>query len=171
MFKYKEEIKLEKKNMIIASLVVVIMVMAVLSLLTPEPAEESPIAKPGQGTIVEGEIPNMSNEEIKQYLKQKQDATMFTIQVNSESYIEKGSTKLELAVANPEKNSLDAYIEIVDDDEVLFTSPIMNPNQYLETAELSRTIEEDKSIIVRYNVVYEGNIVGVVEAEINVKVK
>jgi hypothetical protein len=166
--------KKTKRNIVIGIAVgVIVLLFLLLRSGSTDPVNpidrETPIPRPGVGVVLDGDLPNMSDEQIREHLKQKQDASLFTVAVNAEATLEKGSKILNLMVANPEKNSINCYFEIVDKEEVIYTSPIMKPKQYIQTAKLSKVLLEDtKKLIVRYNVVYQDNIIGVVEAEIQV---
>ncbi|MEF3302513.1 hypothetical protein [Paenibacillus sp. GYB003] len=129
--------------------------------------KKKPVPLPGGGEVLDGDLPHMSDEAIRDYLIQKQDASMFTVTVNSEASIQKGSKTLQLMVANPKRNSLECYVEVIHDGETLYTSPLMKPKQYIQKAELSKPLEGGKNkLIVRYNIVHQGEIVGVQETEI-----
>src|SRR5690606_23949920 len=119
----------KKWNIAIGVLVLVIILLLLIQnfLSVPEGSNQKtdPIARPGIGEVMEGDLPNMSDEQLREYLKNKQDASLFTVAVNAEATFEKGSTILNLMVANVEKNIVDCYFEILDKDEVIYTSPIM----------------------------------------------
>lgn len=152
---------------------VVIVVALILFLIRScghdsDPDDKSnPRPLPGGGEVLDGDLPSMSDDAIRAYLKEKQDASMFTVTVNSEATLRKGSKTLQLLVANPERNSLECYVEVVHDGETLYTSPLMKPKQYIQKAELSKPLVGDKNkLIVRYTIVHQGEIVGVQETEI-----
>ncbi|BFH67334.1 hypothetical protein J27TS7_15890 [Paenibacillus dendritiformis] len=164
-----------KKKTRISLIVGVVVLIAILLMIIRScssdpvaPVERNdPIARPGVGEVLDGDLPNMSDEQIREYLKKKQDASLFTTAVNAEATFETGSNVLNLMVANPEKNSVDCYFEIVDAGEVIYTSPLLKPKQYIQSAELSKVLSEDvNKLIVRYNEVYQDNIIGVVEVAI-----
>lgn len=164
-----------KKKMRISLIVGVVVLIAILLMIIRScssdpvaPVERNdPIARPGIGEVLDGDLPNMSDEQIRAYLKKVQDASSFTTHVDSAGTIESGSRTLNLLVLNPEDNSIDCYIEILYEGEVIYTSPILKPKQFLKTIELSRELPEGATkLILRYNGIFEGRIVNATEVDI-----
>ena len=167
----------EKRKRRILFWIFVAIILALLFILlnrSSDPANPVEDAKPrpGIGQVIDGDLPNMTDEQIKDALKKNQDASMFTLAVDSQSTYEKGSKILYLMVGNSDKNSLDCFFEIIDNGEVIYTSPQMKPKQYIKTAELSRELTEGTNkLIVRYYVSYQDTIIGNPEAKVYVVTK
>lgn len=132
-----------------------------------QPSKQPELPRPGVGVVQDGDLPSMSKNGIEDYLKKKQDASRFTMKAVSEATIKQGSKTLNLLVSNPEVNSIDCYVEILYKNEVIYTSPIMKPKQFIKTAELNKELPLGKNtVIVRYYGVYQGNIISVSEVQI-----
>jgi hypothetical protein len=160
-----QKIKKRRKSIIFILLMAIALFgLFVTTLVDPNNDKHIP-----SGSVIYGDLPSMSKQEILDMLKKKQDASKFTIQVNSEATFKSGSSTLSLLAANPAVNSVDCYLEILNGDQLLYTSPYLKPRQYIKTAKLSVTPKNKEKLIVRYNLVFNGQNVGVVEAEINVR--
>jgi hypothetical protein len=161
--------KSKKRKWFVVAIILLLLLLLCWWKLIPDKKVEDvkPVERPGIVEVLDGDLPTMSDEAIKEYLKKKQDASMFTIQVNSEASFKEGSKTLSLLVANPEKNTADCFVELLYNGEVILTTPTLKPKQFIQTAELSKALPSgNNKVIVRYNVVYKGSTIGVVEAEI-----
>lgn len=105
-------------------------------------------------TVSEGNIPNLSDEDLKAAIKQKQDESAFTVQVVSSGEIKAGSKDLYLSVANPETNKQDCRVRFFLDGEKIYTSPVMPPKSYITHETLSKTLERGNyDINVQYSII------------------
>ncbi|WP_218032399.1 hypothetical protein [Paenibacillus humicus] len=170
----QDQSKSKKKTRISLIIGVVILIAILLMIFRScssdpiAPADRNdPVARPGVGEVLDGELPNMSDEQIREYLKKIQDASRFKTQVSSAGTIKSGSRTLNLLVQNHEDNSIDCYIEVFYEGEVIYTSPILKPKQFIKTIELSRELPEGATkLILRYNGIFEDRIVNATDVDI-----
>lgn len=96
------------------------------------------------GEIGHGIMPGMSPEEIQQYLNEKADKSKFTINVNSYLEFDDAKSEAYLRLING-KNSAYAIkftIRLEDSNKVIYKSPLVKPEQYIEYIKLSKKLKK-----------------------------
>ena len=96
------------------------------------------------GEIGHGIMPGMSPEEIQQYLNEKADKSKFTINVNSYLEFDDAKSEAYLRLING-KNSAYAIkftIRLEDSNKVIYKSPLVKPEQYIEYIKLSKKLKQ-----------------------------
>lgn len=121
-------------------------------------------------TVSTGDMPQLSEDEIKELLRKKQSESVFTVQASSQGTIKPDSRTLFLTVANPRNNKHDCRFQIVlaETQETIYTSPILKPQSYIEAENLSAELEAgEHKAIVRYNVLdKDGGVCGLTDVEV-----
>lgn len=120
--------------------------------------------------VMQGDIPEMTPEERQALMQKQTDDSAFTVQAVSRGNISKGSTQLQLTVANPQNNVRDCRFDLLIDGETVYTSPVLQPHTYVHTMELDRTLDPGAyTAIVRYSILSDsGEVTGVTEVEVTV---
>lgn len=134
---------------------------------SPAPPTGNMIADMG---VMEGDIPELTEEERQTLMQKQTDDSVFTVQAVSMGTIPKDSKRLQLTVANAQNNVRDCRFDLLIDGETLYTSPVLQPHTYIQTMELSRTLDPGEyTAIVRYSILSDsGEVTGVTEVEVTV---
>lgn len=96
------------------------------------------------GEIGHGIMPGMTPEEIQKYLNEKADKSKFTINVNSHLEFDDANSEAYLRLING-KNSAYAIkftIRLEDSNKVIYKSPLIKPEQYIEYIKLSKKLNK-----------------------------
>lgn len=117
--------------------------------------------------VLNGSIPSLSREELLNQLQKKQDASMFTVQVVSGGTIETNGKTLKLTVANPGSNQYSCIVDILYKNEILYTSPILPPQSYIEQEKLNNPLPNgEHKLTVRYHVLDGDEEIGITDVEV-----
>ncbi|MDL2237500.1 hypothetical protein LJC56_06690 [Christensenellaceae bacterium OttesenSCG-928-K19] len=97
---------------------------------------------PGAGTAEEGNLPGMTEDEIKAQMQREVDETMFSFKVNAQPVFEDGSGEGTLRIENPSHNVYPFVVEIFLDEtgEKVYDSGGVLPNHHIETAKLTTAL-------------------------------
>lgn len=121
-------------------------------------------------TVSTGDLPQLSEDEIKELLRKKQKDSFFTVQASSQGTIQPGSRTLFLSVANPRNNKYDCRFQIIlaETQKSIYTSPILSPRSYIENECLTAALEAgEHKAIVRYSVLdKDGGVCGLTDVEV-----
>jgi hypothetical protein len=103
--------------------------------------------------IKKGNLPSMTNEDIEKAKKNKQDASSFSVQVDSTGTMAKNSNILKLGIGNPLNNIDHCTVDILENNQMLFSSKDMEPQTYMTEMKLNKSLSVGThQIVVRYNV-------------------
>ena len=104
--------------------------------------------------IVDGSLDDEVNEEEN---NEKVDATQFAYKISSYIYFKNDYSSGLARIENPSKNIYNMVVEIyINDGETLvYTSPKIKPNQYIEKITLSETLEKGKYEAIAYFIAYD----------------
>lgn len=120
--------------------------------------------------VIQGDIPELTDTELDALMQSQTDDSMFTVQAVSTGSIQAGSTQLQLTVANPQNNTHACRFDLLIDGENLYTSPTLQPQTYIQSMDLNRTLDPGEyTAIVRYSILSDsGDVTGVTEVEVKV---
>jgi len=98
---------------------------------------------PGSGSAVDGHLPGMTPEEIMEQMQKIADASHFSFKINSRPVLADGNAPANFRIENPSYNVYPMVVQIIlnETEEVLFDSGGIMPNQYIESAKLTKTLE------------------------------
>lgn len=101
--------------------------------------------------VKEGTFPT-DDEQLLEFLKEKQDASKFTTNILPEAVYSSRYNILHVKIANPEKNAINCFIKVEVNDECYYTSGLIKPNQYIDNIKLDKPLPEGTdAIYVSYN--------------------
>lgn len=95
------------------------------------------------GQVFDGMLPTDNPDEILVLLQEKVDENQFAFRINANPIFNAACTKGNLRVENPARNIYCMQIELILDEtgEILYDSPLLKPNQYIEHVGLSRQLD------------------------------
>lgn len=96
------------------------------------------------GAVVkEGIIPGYTKEQIEQILQRKADESTFSFEINSRPVFKNGKSEGNIRIANPpfSKYPIEFIITLDSNNQVIFTSPKLKPNNYIEKAKLDKELK------------------------------
>lgn len=96
------------------------------------------------GAVVkEGIIPGYTKEQIEQILQRKADESTFSFEINSRPVFKNGKSEGNIRIANPpfSKYPIEFIITLDSTKEVIFISPKLKPNNYIEKAKLDKELK------------------------------
>lgn len=102
------------------------------------------------GTVFTGIIKDTDPEEVRRMLQEKVDASQFAFKINAQPMLvrvesEEGKTVLDgnFRIQNPPGNQYDMVVEIYldGDEELVYKSPRLKPNQYIENDKVKSDLE------------------------------
>ena len=134
---------------------------------SPAPPTGNMIADTG---VMEGDIPDLTDEERLELMQRQTDDAVFTVQALSAGSLEAGSRYLDLTVANPQNNTHACRFDLLINGETLYTSPVLQPHTYIQAMELSRALEPGAyTAVVRYSILSDsGEVTGNTEVEVKI---
>lgn len=96
------------------------------------------------GVVQEGSLPFDDPDKVKELLQQQVDESMLAIKINSTPYFESASVEGLLGIENPKNNKYDFQVEILLDatSEVIYTSPLVKPGQYILHGKLDKILDK-----------------------------
>lgn len=97
----------------------------------------------GDTAVQDGQAPYKSEEEMQEELNNKVEEGMLDISVASKITFENGTSEGVANIENVPGNIYDIKVAITleSTDEVVYETPLMNPNQYIEKIKLNRDLE------------------------------
>lgn len=109
--------------------------------------------------VSDGSLNNLSEEEIRQKLQQKAEASEFAIQISSELYFPHGTlNKGSVRIENPANNNYNAVVKLYRNDinELIYTSPTLSPAQFIEYTPLDVKLDAGKYPVTALFIAYDG---------------
>ena len=167
----KPERKLNIKADILIGLSIIIILLLLLFKGCQAPDSDPALPTANVTTdVIQGDIPGLTDTELDTLMQSQTDDSMFTVQAVSAGTIQAGSTQLQLTVANPQNNIHDCRFDLLINGENLYTSPILQPQTYIQSMELNRTLDPGEyTAVVRYSILSDsGDVTGVTEVEVMV---
>lgn len=94
------------------------------------------------GEVFDGMLPTDNPDEVLALLQEKVDASQFAFRINACPYFDADCKRGNLRIENPTRNLYCMQAELVLDEtgEILYASPLIRPNQYIEHVALSRKL-------------------------------
>lgn len=94
------------------------------------------------GEVFDGALPVDNPDEILAMLQEKVDENQFAFRINANPYFEADCRNGNLRIENPARNRYCMQAELILDEtgEILYTSPLIKPNQYIEYVALARQL-------------------------------
>ena len=125
----------QKKIMIVVLAIILIAALGTAAFFIFASLNKTDDGVSGSGGTTVTTYANKSDEEIQAELDEQTKNSRMAISVASEAKIEDG--KVRVNVINPESNKFDQSFELKQDDKVLFTSGLIEPNTAVEWCEVS----------------------------------
>lgn len=100
------------------------------------------IVPEANGEVFDGALPVDNPDEILALLQEKVDENQFAFRINACPYFEADCKSGNLRIENPARNRYHMQAELILDEtgEILYASPLIKPNQYIEYVPLARQI-------------------------------
>ena len=94
----------------------------------------------------DGSLDGMSEQEIKDMLKDKVDKSMLSISINANPVFENGKSKGSLRIENPPGNNYNMRVRIVTDEEQkeIYYSEGIKPGQVIREDRLDETLKKGR---------------------------
>jgi len=94
------------------------------------------------GEVFDGMLPTDNPDEVLKLLQEKVDKNQFAFRINANPVFTSDCKHGNLRIENPARNIYAMQVELILDEtgEVLYASPLILPNQYIENAGLSRKL-------------------------------
>lgn len=95
------------------------------------------------GEVFDGMLPTDDPDEILKLLQEKVDENQFAFRINANPIFTADCKSGNLRIENPTRNIYSMQAELILDEtgEILYSSPLILPNQYVEYVGLSRQLE------------------------------
>ena len=93
-------------------------------------------------TAKKGNLPSMSDEELKKELQRRADKSKVSFKINSQPKFETGKSAGSLMMANPKHNLYDmkVFIYLKKDDELIYESTLIKPDHYVDMDTLKKNL-------------------------------
>lgn len=94
------------------------------------------------GEVFDGMLPVDNPNEILNLLQEKVDENQFAFRINANPVFAANCKSGNLRIENPVRNIYNMQVELVLDEtgEILYSSPLIKPNQYIEYVGLARQL-------------------------------
>lgn len=105
------------------------------------------------GEVFDGMLPTDDPGAVLALLQEKVDEGQFAFRINANPYFAADCESGNLRIENPARNIYCMQVELILDEtgEILYSSPLIKPNQYVEYVGLSRQLPSgDYSATVRF---------------------
>ena len=98
---------------------------------------------PDSGDADEGNLPNMTPDEIREYMQKAVDGANLSFEINSRPVFKDGKSEGNLAIQNPRFNIYPIVVQITlnDTGEIIYDSGGILPNHYIYNAKLLRVLK------------------------------
>lgn len=123
--------------------IALLIVVGLIWMLTSKPTGNPAVSSSSTPTInasdvVNGEIPVGDYQATLTALQKKVDASRFEVKCNSSISTDPQTGKYNLMIGNTARNRYNCYVEIISkaDNALLYRSPILQPGQYIPTANI-----------------------------------
>lgn len=139
--------------------------------------EPAPMNIPeANGEVFDGALPTDDPQAILDELQRKVDENQFAFRINSHVVFPADCKNGNIRVENPSRNHYDMTVQLVLDDtgEVLYTSPVIHPDQYIEKIDLAQTLKPGEYSATAYFIASHpdtGDYMGEVAAEVKITVE
>jgi hypothetical protein len=120
-------------------------------------AEPQFIIPEASGEVFDGMLPTDNPDEVLALLQEKVDENQFAFRVNANPYFNADCKSGNLRLENPARNIYCMQVELILDKtgEILYSSPLIKPNQYIEYIGLSQKLASgDHIATVRFIAVH-----------------
>lgn len=127
------------------------------------------------GEVFDGSLPSDNPDEVLALLQEKVNEGQFAFRINANPYFSADCKSGNLRIENPARNIYCMKAELILDEtgEILYSSPLIKPNQYIEYIPLSRQLSiGDYPATVRFVAIHSetGAYMGEVAAAITLSV-
>lgn len=131
----------QKKSPLVPVLLLAILIVLLLLLFTKQgiPSSDAPSNQGNSSAIVDGELDLMGYEEIKAGLQSKVDESYMNLKINLNPVFNdvKGKGKLMIQNSSSNKSNIQVSIYLEESNELIYTSPILKPNQSISEDQLT----------------------------------
>ena len=112
---------------------------------------------PNQGSAVEGHLPDMTEDEIREQMQKEADKSIFSFKINSQPLFEDGNDEGTLGIENPQHNVYPFVVEIFlnETGEKIYDSGGILPNHHIATAKLMKTLSKGTHTATAYINAYD----------------
>jgi len=112
---------------------------------------------PGNGNAIQGHLPKMTKEEIKEQMQREADRSKFSFKINSRPSFENGEAAGTLQIENPNHNIYPFVVKIFLDEtgEEIYDSGGILPNHHINTAKLTKILPKGNYNATAYIQVYD----------------
>lgn len=131
----------QKKSPLVPVLLLAILIVLLLLLFTKQgiPSSDAPSNQGNSSAIVDGELDLMGYEEIKAGLQSKVDESYMNLKINLNPVFNdvKGKGNLMIQNSSSNKSNIQVSIYLEESNELIYTSPILKPNQSISEDQLT----------------------------------
>lgn len=131
----------QKKSPLVPVLLLAILIVLLLLLFTKQgiPSSDVPSNQGNSSAIVDGELDLMGYEEIKAGLQSKVDESYMNLKINLNPVFNdvKGKGNLMIQNSSSNKSNIQVSIYLEESNELIYTSPILKPNQSISEDQLT----------------------------------
>jgi len=116
-------------------------------------AEPQFIIPEASGEVFDGMLPTDNPDEVLALLQEKVDENQFAFRINANPVFTADCKNGNLRIENPARNIYSMQVELILDEtgEILYSSPLIKPNQYIEYIGLSQKLASgDHTATVRF---------------------
>ena len=112
---------------------------------------------PGGGNAVEGHLPNMTEEDIREQMQREADKGIFAFKINSRPVFENGDAEGTLRIENPNHNTYPFVVKIFlsETEEEIYNSGGMLPNHHIDVARLTKVLPKGEHAAMAYIYAYD----------------
>jgi len=147
----------------------IVLVVSILSLLTAammiylQWSAIYPLASgitslfPDNGGAVEGHLPNMTEQNIREQMQKEADISKLSFKINSRPVFENGSAMGNLRIENPNHNIYPFVVEIFlnETGENIYNSGGIPPNHHISTGRLLKNLPKGEHNATAYIYAYD----------------
>lgn len=135
--------KKTKKKKWLTLVVLILILLGILCLLKRCSHTEFIPIFPDNNSVSDGQLDFGDYDEIKAGLQSKVDESYMNIKMPLTIEVDKNTKEALLMVQNSEDNKSPITLEIIleNDEESIYSSPLINPNQFIENDTITRELE------------------------------
>ena len=115
-------------------------------IVTGSALEPQFIIPEANGEVFDGMLPADNPDEVLRMLQEKVDENQFAFRINANPVFTADCKSGNLRIENPARNIYCMQVELILDEtgEILYSSPLIRPNQYVEYIGLSQKLANGK---------------------------
>jgi hypothetical protein len=111
---------------------------------------------PDRSDAVSGQLPGMSEEEIKEQMQREANEQVFSFKINTKPVFEDGESAGTLRIENPQHNTYPFVVEIALEPmgEVVYNSGGILPNHHINEGQLTKVLSKGEYPATAYIYAY-----------------